>query len=701
MAEKFAAGLAGDLGEDTEAAATAAAATAPSLPGESGARDNHGDASAPSPSLTASGSSARRTGFATPMARHVAVDGRGAATAPGEAARTVRARRHQVLLTAAARSAFEQMHVVGWLVLALLPVAFALAWLAAGEHAGASPAPSAPSASLPPSSMPSAWAAWTHPWAPWLWAAATAALAFGMLAWPRKRWRPGASSGALALLVGAAAALAALPAAWLPVSSAAAAGPLASPWVWAAAAFATAVAAIVAPSAPAATAVAFSPLVAAALALGPAIEAGAAPLATAAALALAGAWGGLLAFGAGWQLRRHWRRQMLFSLEQAARLRQAESERDAALRADADKSRFLAIASHDLRQPVHAMGLFAATLHKRLHASPDEALARNLMRSVDALDRSFNAMLDISRLDGDAVTPRSQTFPLRDVFRRLHMQYAGQAELAGLSLRFSPGGKSVTSDPQLLERIVGNLVHNAIRYTATGGIAVVARSTRTHINIEVWDTGSGIPAPDLPRIFDEFFQVGRGERDRSQGLGMGLAIVKRLAALLGHRLEVASTPGRGTMFRVGVPVGPLDGWDEEVAPADTLPMTVEMTGEGPRMVLVVDDEEPIREGLRVLLQEWGYQAMTAADALQAERAVSALEGRVDLILSDLHLGNGPGGREVVAGVRRLLGRDVPAILVTGDTAGEALREVVGGTDPVLFKPVQPRQLFEAMRAALQ
>ncbi|MFO1298742.1 MAG: ATP-binding protein, partial [Rubrivivax sp.] len=266
---------------------------------------------------------------------------------------------------------------------------------------------------------------------------------------------------------------------------------------------------------------------------------------------------------------------------------------------------------------------------------------------------------------------------------------------------FSPGGKSVTSDPQLLERIVGNLVHNAIRYTATGGIVVVARSTRTHINIEVWDTGSGIPAPDLPRIFDEFFQVGRGERDRSQGLGMGLAIVKRLAALLGHRLEVASTPGRGTMFRVGVPVGPLDGWDEEVAPADTLPMTVEMTGEGPRMVLVVDDEEPIREGLRVLLQEWGYQAMTAADALQAERAVSALEGRVDLILSDLHLGNGPGGREVVAGVRRLLGRDVPAILVTGDTAGEALREVVGGTDPVLFKPVQPRQLFEAMRAALQ
>ncbi|MCW5633146.1 MAG: response regulator, partial [Rubrivivax sp.] len=413
--------------------------------------------------------------------------------------------------------------------------------------------------------------------------------------------------------------------------------------------------------------------------------------------AAAGLWGAGLAFAAGWHLRRRWRRQMLLSLEQAARLREIEAERDAALRADADKSRFLAIASHDLRQPVHALGLFAATLHKRLHASPDEALARNLMRSVDGLERSFSAMLDISRLDGDAVTPRPQTFPLRDMFRRLHMQYAGQAELAGLALRFSPGGKSVTSDPQLLERIVGNLVHNAIRYTTAGGIVVVARSTRTHINIEVWDTGAGIVGPDLPRIFDEFFQVGRGERDRSQGLGMGLAIVKRLAALLGHRLEVASAPGRGTMFRVGVPLGTLDGWAEEVAPADTLPMSVDV----PQMVLVVDDEEPIREGLRLLLQEWGYQAMTAADAVQAERAVSALEGRVDLILSDLHLGPGAGGREVVASLRRMLGRDVPAILVTGDTAGEALREVVAGTDPVLFKPVQPRQLFEAMRAALQ
>ncbi len=272
----------------------------------------------------------------------------------------------------------------------------------------------------------------------------------------------------------------------------------------------------------------------------------------------------------------------------------------------------------------------------------------------------------------------------------------GQAELAGLGLRFSPGGKSITSDPQLLERIVGNLIQNAIKYTAHGGIVIVARSTPSHINLEVWDTGSGIPAAELPRIFEEFYQVGRGERDRSHGLGMGLAIVKRLAALLGHRLEVASTPGRGTMFRIGVPIGDLPGIQEDVAPADTQPMTAQ----SPRMVLVVDDEEPIREGLRLLLQEWGFQAMTAADGAQAEQVVGALEGRVDLVLSDLHLGDGPNGREVIAQVRRLCGREVPAILVTGNTTHDEIQRVAADGDPVLFKPVQPRALFDAVRATL-
>ncbi len=427
------------------------------------------------------------------------------------------------------------------------------------------------------------------------------------------------------------------------------------------------------------------------------------PLAASAAIAgqapgwlLAGAAASLASAALAWQAFESRHQAIVALLQQIERSGELERELAEARRTDEEKSRFLAIASHDLRQPVHALGLFAATLHKRLQRSPEEPLARNLMLAIDGLDRSFNAMLDISRLDGGALMPRLQTFPLRDMFRRLHMQYAGQAEFAGLGLRFSPGGKSVTSDPQLLERIVGNLVQNAIKYTSRGGIVVVARSTAQAVNIEIWDTGCGIGTRELPRIFDEFYQVGRAERERSRGLGMGLAIVKRLARLLGHRLEVHSVPGRGTMFRVGVAIGGLPGIQDDLAPADTVPMTV-LT---PRMVLVVDDEEAIREGLRALLQEWGYHVMTAADGVQAESAVTSLEGHVDLVLSDLHLGDGPDGAEVIENIRRLCGRDVPAVLVTGETARDEVSRVAAGGDPVLFKPVQPRRLFEILKSVL-
>lgn len=563
----------------------------------------------------------------------------GSATPPHAAA--------QVLAGAALRAALEQGPLVGLLLIGLAGAEAAL------QLVGLSPRPG------------------------WPWTLAVLLPGCGLLL-TRSRWLRHARAGVLLLVVGTAGVLAALPPWWGLAESTGA-------WLPLAAAFSVALAAALAPHALASSLAALPVLAAGAAAGSPGLLLGG--LTSALALLLAA------------RLRHRWQRHTLHALDQAERLRQLQQQLDTAKRNDSDKSRFLAIASHDLRQPVHALGLFAATLHKRLIDTPEEALARNLMRSVDGLERSFNAMLDISRLDGGAVTPRPQNFPLRDVFRRLHMQYGGQAELAGLALRFSPGGKSVTSDPQLLERVVGNLVQNAIRYTTSGGVVVVARTTGTHLNIEVWDTGCGISADHLPRIFDEFFQVGRGERDRSQGLGMGLAIVKRLVALLGHRLEVASALGRGTLFRLGVPLGTLGSLDEETAATDTQPMAPET--DIAQMVLVVDDEEPIREGLRALLQEWGYQVMTAADAVQAEQAVVALEGRVDLVLSDLHLGAGPGGQEVVATVRRLCGRELPAILVTGDTAGQALRDVAAGADPVLFKPVQPHHLLEALRNALE
>jgi signal transduction histidine kinase/CheY-like chemotaxis protein len=411
------------------------------------------------------------------------------------------------------------------------------------------------------------------------------------------------------------------------------------------------------------------------------------------AAALVGLCAGALAIAVCLLCRVAWLESARAAVARELRIRELEAERDDAERADQEKSRFLATASHDLRQPVHALGLFATTLEKRLRGSVEEPLIRNIVRSIDGLDRAFNAMLDVSRLDAGVVEPNVQHFPLRDLFRRLDMYFAGQAEQAHLGLRLCPGGKSVTSDPQLLERILGNLIQNAIKYTERGGIIVVARTTATHFNIEVWDTGMGIREADLPHVFEEFYQVGRRERARVQGLGMGLAIVKRLAQLLGHRLTVRSQPGRGTMFRIGIPVGGLPGIQDATAAADTLPMDVLE----PRAILIIDDEDAVREGLALLLEEWGYQAIAAAGYHQAERLARTLDLPPDMILSDLHLGDGPDGIAAIEAVRLGCGCEVPAILITGDTSPDELRRATDSGFMVLFKPVQPRKLLAALR----
>jgi CheY-like chemotaxis protein len=237
------------------------------------------------------------------------------------------------------------------------------------------------------------------------------------------------------------------------------------------------------------------------------------------------------------------------------------------------------------------------------------------------------------------------------------------------------------------------LVQNAIKYTESGGIVVVARSTVSHIHVEIWDTGVGIREVDLHKVFDEFYQVGRGERVRAQGLGMGLAIVKRLVRLLGHELTISSRPGRGTMFRLRVALGGLSEIQDVTAAADTLPLPIAQ----PRTVLVLDDEEPIREGLRDLLLEWGYDAIAAGSIGEALRAVTRLEAPPDLILSDLHLGDGPDGIAGIEAIRRQCGFEVPAMLVTGDTSHAEIRRATESGHPVLFKPVQPRKLYDALR----
>jgi signal transduction histidine kinase/CheY-like chemotaxis protein len=362
--------------------------------------------------------------------------------------------------------------------------------------------------------------------------------------------------------------------------------------------------------------------------------------------------------------------------------------------ADREKSRFVASASHDLRQPMHALGLFAATLEKQLTGTPLQPTVTNMIRSIDALEQSFSAMLDISKLDAGVIEPNLQSFPIRDLFRVLHMHCAGQAEELGLSLRFKPGGKIVMSDPHLLERVLGNLIHNAIRYTQDGGIVVVARTRHDCTSIEVWDTGIGMAEEELSKVFDEFYQVGNPGRDRSRGLGMGLAIVKRLVLLMGHRLEVASVPGRGTVFRILIKATELDELDSMVVAADTVPSPLDSS----RTLLLIDDEESIRVGMRDLLETWGYHVLTASNILEACTEVRRHAGVIDIVVSDLRLANGEDGIDAIERVRSVYGAPLPALLITGDTSPDEVKRVHDSGHQVLFKPVRPRELNAVLRS---
>ena len=380
--------------------------------------------------------------------------------------------------------------------------------------------------------------------------------------------------------------------------------------------------------------------------------------------------------------------------ENAALVGRLHQQMELTAQASREKSQFLASASHDLRQPLHALSFFGATLERRMAGSVDQPLISNMMRSIEALDKSFGAILDISKLDAGAVEPHVQSFPIRDLFRRLQMSFAGQAEEAGLQLRFRPGAKVVTSDPQLLERILGNLVQNGLRYSRPGaGVLIGARRRRGGVSLEVWDTGIGITEAELPKVFAEFYQVANPERDRGKGLGMGLAIVKRLSELLGHELTVHSRPGAGSVFRIWVARVHAAQMDEFIVGAETLPGALDDN----RVVLLLDDEEAIRTSVGELLAEWGYEVIAVSTTADALAAAKQREGMIDVIVSDLRLRDGEDGLRAIEQIRQTCGFDVPALLVTGDTAPDQVLRVHESGHIVLYKPVQPKELLTVLK----
>jgi signal transduction histidine kinase/CheY-like chemotaxis protein len=374
-------------------------------------------------------------------------------------------------------------------------------------------------------------------------------------------------------------------------------------------------------------------------------------------------------------------------------VRQLRSQIDVAAAANQEKTRFLASAAHDLRQPLHALGMFCATLQQRLSDTPERPLVRNMMNAIESLEDSFGAMLDISRLDAGVVQPVVHTFPVRDLFRRLYQQFGGEAEARQLSLRFRASGRIVTSDPLLLERVLANLAQNGLRYATRGGVLLAARRHPAGVALEVWDTGPGIPDDKKDMIFREFYQIDNPERDRTRGLGMGLSIVRRLCSLLEHPLELRSRPGRGSVFRVIVPEGAVSAIDSPPAESETLPPR----RTGMVTVLLIDDERAIREATRELLKPMQVEVIAAATIAEAVRLATASAEPIDLILSDWRLSGPQNGVEAVRAVRAVCGEATPAMLVTGDTSTDLLKLAHQSGLVVLHKPLQPRQLVRLVK----
>jgi signal transduction histidine kinase/CheY-like chemotaxis protein len=375
------------------------------------------------------------------------------------------------------------------------------------------------------------------------------------------------------------------------------------------------------------------------------------------------------------------------NLDLAAELR---LQKDAAEAASLAKTRFLAAASHDLRQPVHALGLFVGALRGNDLAPEPARLVDLIEDSVNAMDGLFSALLDISRLDAGVVAPDWKIFPLQELLDRLRRDYAAEAEAKSLCLRVRPCAAAVRTDPVLLERILRNLLSNAIRYTDAGGVLIGCRAGRA-LRVEVWDTGRGIPAPQIGRIFDEFVQLHNPERDRSQGLGLGLAIVRRLALLLDHRLVVRSRPGRGSMFSVTVPVAAL----APAAPAVAVP-----AGARRGLIFVVDDEPAIQEGMRSLLAGWGHRVLCAGSGDGMLDCAAACPDRPDVIICDYRLRGEETGLQVIERLRGEYNDDIPALLITGDTAPDRLAEAVGSGLLLLHKPVPNSRLRAAVNNLL-
>jgi two-component system, sensor histidine kinase len=383
----------------------------------------------------------------------------------------------------------------------------------------------------------------------------------------------------------------------------------------------------------------------------------------------------------------------------AVQLRAEKSVSDAARQeaevANRAKTQFFTAASHDLRQPLHAMGLFAEALRQRTHEPEVAQLVNSINESVDALEGLFSELLDITRIDSGGVEVNPESFLVADIFRKLRLHFEPAAFEKGLTLRFRGGALAVLADPLLVERILRNLLSNAIRYTSDGTVLVSARRRGERVLLQVWDTGVGISEDERMRVFEEFYQVPRAAAvtttEQKKGLGLGLAIVKRLAALMAAPIDLSSEVGRGSVFSVELPLGkaPRVGTP---AVAGKPPIGITLDG---RLIVIVEDEPAVREGLEVLLRGWGARIEAFESVAATKRWAASADPAVvkpALVIADYRLEHGETGVEAIKSVRTYFGSGLPAIVVTGSSMTGHDREALEHNFHLLIKPVLPNKL---------
>ncbi|HEX4650077.1 MAG TPA: response regulator, partial [Granulicella sp.] len=392
-------------------------------------------------------------------------------------------------------------------------------------------------------------------------------------------------------------------------------------------------------------------------------------------------------------------RKVLLAIEDVTERRHTAVALEAAKRqaeqANLAKSRFLAAASHDLRQPLQTISLLHELLAKKIKDETTLALVGRLDETVSTMSSMLDTLLDINQLEAGIVRREMVDFPIAAVLAHLRTQFNFHAAAHGLGWRVVQSSLSVRSDPRLLEQMIRNLLSNAVKYTNKGKILLGCRRRSDKLRIEVWDTGIGIPEEQLQSIFDEFHQVDNPARERTKGLGLGLAIVERVADLLGHTVDVRSRPDKGSVFAIEVPLG------EDVSPPPRLDRgELRESAHQRGAILVVEDDPSVREMLALLLEEEGHRTTTAEDGRRALELAARNAIRPDLVIVDYNLPKGLNGLQVVAGLRQTLDYEVPAVILTGDISTDTLREIAHGDHLHLNKPVKAKELTDLIQSRL-